>query len=358
MTSLRNGARTPVAPASRGSTDAVGGVACVPPLPFSFTQWRWSSLVGLHHCLGAPTRSHHRHLRRSHRGSATLFRCPTSTARITTRVPAKKSFEAQVVSYGGPCTTECDGFDGAHWVYRGDNGFKPRYLTHLEEALKTSCLASKIKARPHIKSCIKTLKRDWFIVNDMIHGVNHSSSGFGFNSTSNMVVAEDDVWDDYLAKYQDAKQWHSKSFIHYEKCCIIFGNDRATGEYAFDVVDAVEELGGNNESNSENGSDPIAPEYVEFTQETSRSQSVTSEVTSNPNKRKKRTSDGGVADMITAAQILGSELSKASNDISAAINANRDMRHLVVAAMEKVLEILEVDKTMYNAKIMGRRKLI
>ncbi|KAK9091173.1 hypothetical protein Sjap_024350 [Stephania japonica] len=200
-------------------------------------------------------------------------------------------------------------------LYRGDNGFKPGYLTHLEEALKTSCPASKIKARPHI-------------------------------DTFNMVVAEDDVWDDYLAKYPDAKQWRSKSFIHYEKCCIIFGNDRATGEDAFDAVDAVEELGGNNESNSENGSDPIAPEDVEFTQETSRSQSVTLEVTTNPNKRKKRTSDGRVADMITAAQILRSELSKASNDINVAINADRDMRHLVVAAMEKVLEISEVEKTM------------
>ncbi|KAK9096396.1 hypothetical protein Sjap_021893 [Stephania japonica] len=243
-------------------------------------------------------------------------------------------------------------------VYRGDNGFKPGYLTHLEEALKTSCPTSKIKARPHIESRIKTLKRDWFIVNDMIDGVNHSSSRFGFNSTSNMVVAEDHVWDDYLAKYPVAKQWRSKSFIYYEKCCIIFGNDRATGEDAFDVVDTVEELGGNNESNSENGSDPIVPEDVEFTQETSRSQSVTPEVTTNPNKRKKRTSDGGVADMITAAQILGSELMKASNDISAAINADRDMRHLVVAAMEKVLEISEVEKTMYNAKIMGRPELM
>ncbi|KAK9155606.1 hypothetical protein Sjap_003086 [Stephania japonica] len=186
----------------------------------------------------------------------------------------QQSFEAQVVSYGGPCTANAMVEMVHTGVYRGDNGFKPGYLTHLEEALKTSCPASKIKARPHI-------------------------------DTSNMVVAEDDVWDDYLAKYPDAKQWRSKSFIHYEKCCIIFGNDRATGEDAFDAVDAVEELGGNNESNSENGSDPIVPEDVEFTQETSRSQSVTPEVTTNPNKRKKRTSDGGVADMITAAQILG-----------------------------------------------------
>ncbi|KAK9154713.1 hypothetical protein Sjap_002193 [Stephania japonica] len=107
------------------------------------------------------------------------------------------------------------------------------------------------------KPSIKTLKRVWFIVNDMIHGVNHCSNGFNFNSTPEMFVVEDDVWDDYLAKYLDAKQWRSKLFIHYEKCCIIFGNDRTTREDAFNVVDVVEEFGGNNESNSENGSDPI-----------------------------------------------------------------------------------------------------
>ncbi|KAK9168984.1 hypothetical protein Syun_001124 [Stephania yunnanensis] len=181
-------------------------------------------------------------------------------------------------------------------VYRGDNGFKPGYLTHLKEALKISCPTSPVK------------------------------------------------------KYPNAKQWRSKSFIHYEKCCLVFGNDHAIREDAFDVVDAVEELGGDNESNSENGSDPIASEEVE---------SVTSEVTNNPNKRKKYTSDGGLTEyMISAAQILGSELSKASNDISAAINADRDMRHLVVAAMEEVPEISEVDRTMYNAKIMGHLELV
>ncbi|KAK9163157.1 hypothetical protein Syun_004059 [Stephania yunnanensis] len=233
-------------------------------------------------------------------------------------------------------------------VYRGDNGFKPGYVTHLEGALKISCPTSMIKAIPHIESRIKTSKRDWFIVNDMIHGVKHSSIGFGFNNTSNMVVTKDEVWDDYIA-----------SFIHYVKCCLVFGNDCAIEEDAFDAMDTVEELGSDNESNSENGSDLVVSEDVEVTQKTSQSQSVTLEVTSTLNKRKKRTSDGGLAEyMISAAQILGSKLLKASNDISAAINAKRDMRHLVVATMEEVLKISEVDKTMYNAKIMGRPELM
>ncbi|KAK9169606.1 hypothetical protein Syun_001746 [Stephania yunnanensis] len=155
-----------------------------------------------------------------------------------------------------------------------------------------------------------------------------------------MVTAEDDVWDEYIA---------------IAKCCLIFGNDRIIGEDAFDAINDVEELGGDNESNSENGSDLIASEDVEVTQRTSRLQSVMSEVTSNPNKRKKHTSDGGLAEyMISDTQILGFKLSKASNDISAAINADRDIYHLVVLVMEEVLKISEVDKTMYNCKIMGR----
>ncbi|KAK9135842.1 hypothetical protein Syun_015172 [Stephania yunnanensis] len=165
-------------------------------------------------------------------------------------------------------------------VYKGDNGFKPGYLTHLDEALKISYSASKIKAKPHIEFCIRTLKRDWFIVNDMIHGVKHSSSGFNFNNTLNMV-AED-----------------------------MFGT--------ITLRNGVLKLGGNNESNSENRSDPIASEDVEAIHGTSQSY----------------------------------------NDISAAINADKDMRHLVVAAMEEVPKILEVDRTMYNVKIMRRPELM
>ncbi|KAK9160250.1 hypothetical protein Syun_006591 [Stephania yunnanensis] len=230
-------------------------------------------------------------------------------------------------------------------VCKGGNWFQPGYLTHLEEALRISFPTSIIKARPHIESHIKTLKRDWFIVDDMIYGVKHSSSGLSFNNTSNM-------------KYPDVKQWCSKSFINYEICCLVFGNDCTIREDAFDVVDVVEELGGNNESNSENGSDPIASKDVEVTQGNSRFQSVTSGVTSNLNKRKKRTSDGGLADyMISATQILGFKLSKASNDISATINADKDMHHLVMAAMEEVPNVSKVERTMYNAKIMGRPEL-
>ncbi|KAK9148044.1 hypothetical protein Scep_006801 [Stephania cephalantha] len=81
----------------------------------------------------------------------------------------------------------------ASGVYKCDNGFKPEYLNHLEETLKITCPNSGIKARPHIESRQKSLKKDWFIVNDMICGIRHGTSEFGFDSTSNMVTAPDDV---------------------------------------------------------------------------------------------------------------------------------------------------------------------
>ncbi|KAK9160520.1 hypothetical protein Syun_006861 [Stephania yunnanensis] len=106
----------------------------------------------------------------------------------------------------------------ASGVYKCDNGFKPGYLTKVEEALNTTCLNSGIKARPHIESRLKSLKKDWFIVNDMICGIRHGTSGFDFDSTSNMVTAPEDVWEDYLKEarapedaFEDVNDVHDSS---------------------------------------------------------------------------------------------------------------------------------------------------
>ncbi|GMQ05445.1 hypothetical protein CsSME_00050467 [Camellia sinensis var. sinensis] len=53
-----------------------------------------------------------------------------------------------------------------------------------------------IKAKPHIESRVKTLKRDTGTVFDMVNGV--GCSGFGWDSNTNMVAAEKQVWDGYV----------------------------------------------------------------------------------------------------------------------------------------------------------------
>ncbi|KAK9160893.1 hypothetical protein Syun_007234 [Stephania yunnanensis] len=176
----------------------------------------------------------------------------------------------------------------ASGVYKCDNGFKPGYLTKVEEALKTACPNSGIKARPHIESRLKSLKKDWFIMNDMICGIQHGTSGFGFDSTSNMVTAPEDVWEDYLRNYPEARPWRLKSFPHYENCCIIFGNDRATGEDAHAPKNAFEDV--NDVHDSSCTSEPLTVPTEEFdaTPTSSRTRTTTVMVMGMKQRRKER----------------------------------------------------------------------
>lgn len=77
---------------------------------------------------------------------------------------------------------------GTHKV---DNGFKPGFLGVIEAVLKQKLSGSGIKAKPHIASRIKTLKKDFCVVYDMLNGEN--CSGFGWDPHKNVVVAEDEV---------------------------------------------------------------------------------------------------------------------------------------------------------------------
>ncbi|KAL8488832.1 hypothetical protein ACS0TY_024947 [Phlomoides rotata] len=57
-------------------------------------------------------------------------------------------------------------------AYKANNGFKPGHLNYVEEKLKVSLPNSGLKAKPHIESRIKTLKKDFHIVYDMSTGAN------------------------------------------------------------------------------------------------------------------------------------------------------------------------------------------
>ncbi|GER47433.1 DNA-binding storekeeper protein-relatedtranscriptional regulator, partial [Striga asiatica] len=81
-------------------------------------------------------------------------------------------------------------------TYKAENGFKPGYLNFVEDKLRVSLPNSGFKAKPHIESRIKTLKRDFNIVYDMLNGPN--TSGFGMDPIKKCIVAEKAVWDSYL----------------------------------------------------------------------------------------------------------------------------------------------------------------
>ncbi|OWM67991.1 hypothetical protein CDL15_Pgr017559 [Punica granatum] len=98
-------------------------------------------------------------------------------------------------------------------THNADIGFKSGYLSELEKMLLEKLSNCGIKARPHIESLLKTLKKECAIVYDMML----NTSGFGWDSIRKMVTAEDDVWEAYVA-------------------------DRATGKDAQAVEDILQEL--------------------------------------------------------------------------------------------------------------------
>nr|GMC80059.1 uncharacterized protein At2g29880-like isoform X2 [Ipomoea batatas] len=100
-----------------------------------------------------------------------------------------------------------------------DTGFKGEFLNELERMLKAKLPTTNIKAKPHIESRIRTLKKDWSIVHDLFTSNN---SGFGWDEERKMVTAEDYVWDSYINTYKQAAQFRRKSFPFYHEFSSIY----------------------------------------------------------------------------------------------------------------------------------------
>ncbi|MBA0743296.1 hypothetical protein Gogos_005996 [Gossypium gossypioides] len=82
-------------------------------------------------------------------------------------------------------------------TFNADTGFKASYLNEMERMLEKVLPYAMLKAKPNLESRIRTLKRDWAIVYDMLHG--KDNSGFGWDEHRQFVVAEDVVWNSYIS---------------------------------------------------------------------------------------------------------------------------------------------------------------
>ncbi|KAH6783900.1 hypothetical protein C2S52_008859 [Perilla frutescens var. hirtella] len=69
--------------------------------------------------------------------------------------------------------------------FKAENGFQPGYLNYAEEKLQVVLPDSGLKAKPHIESRIKTLKRYFHIVYDILNEPN--TSGFGMEPIKNVL---------------------------------------------------------------------------------------------------------------------------------------------------------------------------
>ncbi|KAK6947337.1 Myb/SANT-like domain [Dillenia turbinata] len=68
----------------------------------------------------------------------------------------------------------------------------------------------------------KKLKQQYNIVKGLIQ-----QNGFHWDDIRQMVVAEDDVWDDYIKDHPEAKPYRTKSMPSYDDFCVIYGEASA-----------------------------------------------------------------------------------------------------------------------------------
>ncbi|KAG6518019.1 hypothetical protein ZIOFF_021420 [Zingiber officinale] len=102
-------------------------------------------------------------------------------------------------------------------AWKSENGFRTRYLLHLEKLIATKVPSSNLKATPHVELRYKLLKRQFHAINEMI---NHSS-GFG---------------------HPVAVGLRNKEFPHLDDLMSVWGKDRATEVGAKTLADAVEDI--------------------------------------------------------------------------------------------------------------------
>ena len=75
-----------------------------------------------------------------------------------------------------------------------DNRFKPRAFLQVEKMLEEKLPNSELKASPHIESHVKTLKKQFNAIMDMLtHG-----SGFSWDNAKKMVLCDQDVFEGWV----------------------------------------------------------------------------------------------------------------------------------------------------------------
>ncbi|GER55646.1 retrotransposon protein [Striga asiatica] len=202
-------------------------------------------------------------------------------------------------------------------------------------------------AKPHIESRIKTLKRDFNIVYDMLNGPN--TSGFGMNPIKKCIVAEKAVWDSYLQSHPTHGIWQNKAFPMYDDLVIIFGKDRATGGNAEGPNDMMEEIeredvnlnaGNDVEATTEIGLDDLDASFSPL--QSPRSATV------DKRKKRKRSVDNlmPMTDIKEAASIIGSEIAKASEIFGKAIGVDAEIsekRQRIDSEIRKIPDLAVLD---------------
>ncbi|XP_004309745.1 PREDICTED: uncharacterized protein LOC101304244 [Fragaria vesca subsp. vesca] len=162
-------------------------------------------------------------------------------------------------------------FSFSSGTMKSDNGFKPGTFVQIEKLLEQKLPGSGIKASPHIESRVKTLKKQYNAITDMIV----TSSGFSWNDEKKMIICKKDLYDGWVKSHPAAKGMWMKPFSHFDNLGNVFGKDHANGKQAANATDYIDEIDLNNDGLEEIAEmmttpPPVAPVAVEGQNEAPR----------------------------------------------------------------------------------------
>ncbi|XVF56330.1 hypothetical protein PTKIN_Ptkin06aG0110400 [Pterospermum kingtungense] len=233
--------------------------------------------------------------------------------------------------------------------------FQAGYLNELERMLARKLPNANIKAKPHIESRIRTLKKDWAIVYDMAKGDN--TSGFGWDSQRNMVTAEESVWESYLRSHKDASPFRTRSFHFFNELCQIYGKDCATGKDAQTARDIIEEIQteGNDEGNDGRTTDF---EYEDHNIHGSDDQEMSFAPRTSTSSKKRKVNEMNepisAETLINATTILSENMTEIGNKLSRSIGTEmrpEERAEKLYNALDEINGLTEDEKEISLSKI-------
>ncbi|KAJ0789135.1 putative Myb/SANT-like domain-containing protein [Helianthus annuus] len=118
--------------------------------------------------------------------------------------------------------------------YRINGTFTTQAYNNMIEELRTKLQIDVTKK--HLKNHLKTLK-DHFSQYDMFRGT--SMSGFSWNSETQLIEAEDEVWDQLIYSKPEAAVLKMKKISNFNEMLELFAKDRASGAQAATAKETV-----------------------------------------------------------------------------------------------------------------------
>ncbi|KAA0053511.1 retrotransposon protein [Cucumis melo var. makuwa] len=122
--------------------------------------------------------------------------------------------------------------------WKSDNGtFRLGYLAQLVRMMAEKLPGCQVRATTVIDCRIKTLKRTFQAIVEMR---GPACSGFGWNDEEKCIVAEKELFDNWVRSHPAAKGLLNKPFPYYDELTYVFDRDRATGRFAETFADGVD----------------------------------------------------------------------------------------------------------------------